>query len=124
MGKFSTLAITAAIALVFGFGGAFAAVSVFAEDLRGPQGATGIQGPPGHDGADGQDGETGPPGPPGKAGKAAKTPKQATYDLGNGECAGQAFGVVTDVRVVKQHLQVDREQVCVKQSASAGSTGR
>ncbi|HLN75820.1 MAG TPA: hypothetical protein VK204_02170 [Nocardioidaceae bacterium] len=118
MGKFSTLAITAAIALVFGFGGAFAAVSVFAEDLRGPQGATGIQGPPGQAGTDGHDGDTGPAGPPGKpgkAGKAAKLPKKATYDLGNGDCAGQAFGVVTDVRVVKQHLQVDREQVCVKQ---------
>lgn len=118
MGKFSTLALAAAIALVFGFVGAFAAVNVFAEDLRGPQGATGIPGAPGQPGVDGKDGETGPPGPagkPGKAGKAAKAPEPKTYDLGSGDCAGQAFGVVTDVRVVKQRVQVDREQVCVTQ---------
>ena len=119
MGKVTTLVVTAVIALAFGFVGAFAAVNVFADELRGPQGATGIQGPPGHDGADGVDGAQGPPGPAGKAGKAAKQPAAQGYDLGSDNCAGTAFGVVTDVRVVGNHLQVDRKQVCVRQSATA-----
>lgn len=112
MGKVSGAAATAAIALMFGFTGAFAAVQVFAEDLRGPQGATGVPGPPGTDGTDGQDGSDGARGPRGLRGQATKV-NEPTYSIGTAGCVGQSFRVVTDARVVDKRLQVDRTQVCV-----------
>ena len=115
MGKLTSLLVTALVALVCGFGGAFTAVSVFAEDLRGPQGATGVPGPAGLDGKDGAPGSDGAPGkrgPEGRPGRAAKTPVR-DYNLGSTGCAGQSFRVVTDVKVVGKRLQVDRGQVCV-----------
>src|SRR5690606_30290239 len=41
MGKLSSLALTALVAVVFGFLGALTATALMAADLRGPQGATG-----------------------------------------------------------------------------------
>lgn len=115
MGKVTTLLVTAVVALVFGFVGSFAAVSVFTEDLRGPQGATGVPGPPGEngiDGADGTDGTAGPRGPRGPAGKAARVEAQ-TYDLGSANCKGRAVSVVTDAKVVERRLQLERGLVCL-----------
>jgi hypothetical protein len=115
MGKVTTLLVTAVVALVFGFVGSFAAVSVFTEDLRGPQGATGVPGPPGEngaDGADGIDGARGDQGPPGRAGKAAKVEAQ-TYNLGSANCKGRAVSVVTDAKVVERRLQLERGLVCL-----------
>ena len=113
MGKVASLGVAAVVALVFGFGGAFAAGAVFAEDLRGPQGATGIPGPPGEAGRNGADGAAGEQGPPGRPGKAARVQAPTTYGIGTTGCAGQAYQVVTDVKVVQKRLQVERELVCV-----------
>lgn len=113
MGKVSSVLVTAAVALVFGFIGAFGAVSVLAEDLRGPQGATGVPGPAGKDGLDGADGADGARGPQGPRGQAARTLAQPSYSIGTAGCVGQPFRVVTDVHVVQKRLQVERELVCV-----------
>jgi len=115
MGKVTTLLVTAVVAVVFGFVGSFAAVSVFTEDLRGPQGATGVPGPPGEngaDGADGADGAAGSRGLRGPAGKAARVEAQP-YNLGSANCKGRAVSVVTDARVVERRLQLERGLVCL-----------
>lgn len=113
MGKVSKVLVTAVVALLFGFVGAFVAVQVFAEDLRGPQGATGVPGPAGSDGTNGTDGADGARGPRGPRGTAARVQTPRTYSIGTTDCVGQSFRVVTDVRVVNKRLQVDRELVCV-----------
>lgn len=116
MGKLPTLLVTAAIALVFGFIGAFAAVNVFADQLRGPQGATGLAGPPGEQGPagqDGADGEPGPAGPAGKAGRAAKVARQKPTDIGTSGCAGSSVDVVTDVMIKDQKMSLVKKPVCV-----------
>jgi hypothetical protein len=119
MGKLSSLLVTGVVALACGFGGAFAAVSVLAEDLRGPQGATGVPGPAGADGADGEDGAPGADGadgkrgPQGPRGKEARARAPRAYDLGSADCSGRSVRIVTDVRVESRGLQVDRGQVCV-----------
>jgi hypothetical protein len=101
------------VAAVFGFVGSFVAVKVFADDLRGPQGATGIQGAPGEPGARGMDGSDGEPGARGPRGRPGKDAKAATLDLGAGDCAGRPYQVVTDVTAVRGELRVKKSYVCV-----------
>jgi hypothetical protein len=113
MGKLPTLLVTAAIALVFGFLGALAAVNVFADQLRGPQGATGLAGPPGEQGPPGQDGADGEPGPAGPAGKAAQAARQKPTDIGTSGCAGSSVDVVTDVTIKDQKMSLVKRPVCV-----------
>jgi hypothetical protein len=114
MGK---IVLTCALALVFGFGGAAGAVTVFHESLQGPQGETGLtgapgpQGPAGQDGADGVDGAQGPAGKPGKA---AKKVDPQPVDLGSQGCSGQSVEVVTNVVITKdQKLRLIKKNVCV-----------
>lgn len=113
MGKLPTLLVTAAIALVFGFIGAFAAVEVFADQLRGPQGATGLAGPPGEQGPGGQDGADGEPGPPGRAGRPAKMAPQKPTNIGTSKCAGSSVDVVTDVTIKDRQMSLVKQPVCV-----------
>ena len=116
MGKWTSLGLTALIAVVFGFLGSFVAVNVSTDQLRGPQGASGLAGPPGEqgpaglDGADGVDGARGPAGKAGKAGRAARKP---ATDLGTTGCAGRSVEVVTDVTVRDQKVNVTKKTVCV-----------
>lgn len=112
MGKLPVVLISAAVSLVFGFLGSFVAVSVFAEELRGPQGPTGLTGAPGEDGADGAPGEQGPPGPAGKAGKVTEAPALA-QNLGTTDCAGRSVEVVVNAQVVRQRLQLTKAPVCI-----------
>ena len=112
-GNLTRWAVTAVVATVFGFVGSFAAVSVFAEELRGPQGATGVPGPAGPAGQDGTNGQDGAPGPRGPRGKAAEVVTPPSYGIGTTGCVGQPFRVVTDVGVVDKRVQVDRQLVCV-----------
>ncbi len=107
------LLLTALVALVFGFVGAFVAVQVFSEDLRGPQGATGLPGSPGEPGPRGTDGAPGPPGPRGPAGTTAEIPELPSYDLSTADCAGAAVEVVTGVEVVRGRVQVTKDRVCL-----------
>jgi hypothetical protein len=117
MGKYL---VTCVLALVFGFGGAFAAVAVMQDSLTGPQGETGLTGPPGATGpqgargADGADGADGKPGKAGKAGKAAKAADPVPVDLGVQGCTGQSVQVITDVAITAdQKLRLTRKNVCV-----------
>jgi hypothetical protein len=112
MGKLPVVLLSAVVSLVFGFLGSFVAVSVFSEELRGPQGATGLTGAPGQDGEDGAPGEQGPPGPAGRAGRTAKVP-ELSQDLGTSECAGTSVQVVTDAQVVRQRLRLTKVPVCI-----------
>jgi hypothetical protein len=112
--------VSALLAALFGFGGAVGAMVAFHDDFRGEQGATGLRGQPGEageaglDGVDGQDGAPGPRGKPGKAGKAADVPElPPALDLGTTGCAGASVEVVTDVRVVRQRVQLEKDTVCV-----------
>lgn len=116
MGK---IVLTCVLALVFGFGGAAGAVTVFQDSLRGPQGESGLTGPPGpegpagQDGADGVDGARGPAGKAGKAGKAAKT-EPTVLNLGIQGCTGRSVEVVTDVTVTAaQKIKLTKKNVCV-----------
>lgn len=113
MGKLASLAVTAAISVVFGFLGAFAAVHVSTDQLRGPQGATGLAGPPGEQGPPGQDGADGAPGPPGAAGRAAKPAQLRPTGLGTANCAGPSVDVVTGVTIVAQKVRLTKKPVCV-----------
>jgi hypothetical protein len=101
------------VAAVFGFVGAFVAVKVFADDLRGPQGAMGIQGVPGEPGARGMDGADGEPGPAGPRGRPGRDAKVSSLDLGSDGCAGRPYQVVTDVTAVRGELHVAKDYVCV-----------
>lgn len=113
MGK---IVLTCVLALVFGFGGAAGAVTVFQDSLRGPQGQSGLTGPPGPQGPagqDGADGVDGARGPAGKAGKAAKT-EPTVLDLGIQGCTGRSVQVVTDVTVTAaQKIKLTKKNVCV-----------
>ena len=113
MGK---IVLTCVLALVFGFGGAAGAVTVFQDSLRGPQGQSGLTGPPGSEGPagqDGADGVDGARGPAGKAGKAAKT-EPTVLDLGIQGCTGRSVQVVTDVTVTAaQKIKLTKKNVCV-----------
>jgi hypothetical protein len=116
MGKLGTWTLTAVIAVVFGFLGAFVAVQVFADQLRGEQGVTGLAGPPGEQGPSGQDGADGAPGArglPGKAGRAGRAAAPKRTDLGTTGCAGTAVDVVTDVVVKGQRMNLVKKPVCV-----------
>ncbi len=105
------------LALVFGFGGAAAAVATMGDSLRGAQGETGLTGAPGPTGPAGPAGEDGADGAPGKAGKAAKVPKAAKptpIDLGVAGCTGRAVKVITDVTITKdQKIRLTKKDVCV-----------
>jgi hypothetical protein len=110
------LVLSCVLAVVFGFVGATAAVTVMHDSLRGAQGSTGLPGAPGPAGADGQDGVNGAAGargPAGKAGRAAKAlPTQ--IDLGVQGCLGQSVEVITDATVTaQQKLKLTKKQVCV-----------
>jgi hypothetical protein len=112
--------VTCVLALVFGFGGAFAAVAVSQDSLRGPQGESGLVGPPGAKGATGArgaDGADGADGKAGKAGKAAKAPKAADpvpVNLGVKGCTGQSVQVITDVTITAdQKIRLTKKDVCV-----------
>ena len=109
--------LTCVLALVFGFGGAFAAVAVFQDSLTGPQGQSGLTGPPGPNGpagADGVDGADGAPGKDGRRGKAAKATAPAPVDLGVQGCAGQSVQVITDMTITAaQKIQLTKKNVCV-----------
>ena len=112
--------VTALLAALFGFGGAVGAMVAFHDDFRGDQGATGLRGQPGEpgepglDGVDGQDGAPGPRGKPGRPGKAADVPTlPAALDLGTAGCTGASVEVVTDVRIVRQRIQLEKDIVCV-----------
>lgn len=108
---------TCVVAAVFGFVGAFAAVKVFADDLRGPQGVTGIQGAPGAAGPrgmDGADGASGERGPRGRPGRPAKDPTPPSLEIGAANCAGQPVQVVTGVEVVRGQVRVAKDYLCVR----------
>ena len=113
------LLVTCVVALVCGFLGALAAVTVFQDQLAGPQGATGLQGtagepgPPGADGADGVDGTPGERGPRGLSGKAGKAAGEVPLNIGTDDCLGRSVQVVTDATVRNDELQLERETVCV-----------
>jgi hypothetical protein len=118
MRNMSGLLVTCVVALVCGFLGAFAAVTVFHDQLAGPQGQTGLQGLPGEagpagadgrDGADGAPGERGPRGRPGRAAEAAET----SVDVGTQGCLGRSVRVVMDVTVRGEQLQLERGTVCL-----------
>lgn len=113
MGK---IVLTCVLALVFGFGGAAGAVTVFQDSLRGPQGQSGLTGPPGPEGPagqDGADGHDGARGPSGKAGKAPKT-EPTTLNLGIQGCTGRSVQVVTDVTITAaQKVKLTKKNVCV-----------
>ena len=113
MGK---IVLTCVLALVFGFGGAAGAVTVFQDSLRGPQGQSGLTGPPGPEGLagqDGADGQDGARGPSGKAGKAPKT-EPTTLNLGIQGCTGRSVQVVTDVTITAaQKIKLTKKNVCV-----------
>ena len=95
--------VTCVLALVFGFGGAFAAVAVMQDSLTGPQGETGLTGPPGA-----QNGKAG------KAGKAAKAADPVPVDLGVQGCNGKSVQVITDVTITAgQKLRLTKKNVCV-----------
>ena len=119
MGHGGRLVLTCVLAVVFGFGGAVAAVTVMHDSLRGQQGTTGLTGAPGPAGADGHDGvdgATGPRGPAGTAGKAGKAAKAlpSQIDLGVAGCIGQSVNVITDVTITpQQKLKLTKKQVCV-----------
>jgi Collagen triple helix repeat (20 copies) len=122
MGHGGRLVLTCVLAVVFGFGGAVAAVTVMHDSLRGAQGMTGLTGAPGPAGADGHDGvdgATGPRGPAGTAGKAGKAAKAAKVlpsqiDLGVAGCIGRSVDVITDVTITpQQKLKLTKKQVCV-----------
>ncbi len=120
MGRLPTLLLCALLAAVFGFVGAAGGMVAFHDDFRGDQGATGLRGqpgepgPPGADGVDGQDGAPGRPGKPGRAGKAAQVPAlPPALDLGTAGCTGSSVEVVTDVRIVRQRIQMEKDIVCV-----------
>ncbi len=113
MGKIATLLVTAVIALVFGFAGAFVAVHVFADQLRGAQGATGLAGPPGEQGPAGLDGADGERGPRGAAGRAGRAALQRPTDIGTGGCRGASVTVVTDVTVANQKMRLTKKPLCV-----------
>ena len=116
MGKWGALGLTAVIAVVFGFLGAFVAVQVSGDTLRGPQGASGLAGPPGKQGAAGLDGADGLPGPPGRDGrngKAGKAARVSSTDLGTANCAGRSVDVVTDVQIRNQKMSLTKKPVCV-----------
>ena len=110
------IVLTCVLALVFGFGGAAGAVTVFQDSLRGPQGESGLTGPPGPQGPagqDGADGVDGARGPAGKAGKAAKT-EPTVLNLGIQGCTGRSVQVVTDVTVTAaQKIKLTKKDVCV-----------
>jgi hypothetical protein len=110
------IVLTCVLALVFGFGGAAGAVTVFQDSLRGPQGESGLTGPPGPEGPagqDGADGQDGARGPSGKAGKAAEV-DPTTLDLGVQGCTGQSVQVITDVTITAaQKLKLTKKNVCV-----------
>ena len=114
MGK---ILLTCVLALVFGFGGAVAAVTAFHDQLAGTQGETGLTGAPGPRGPAGQDGADGKDGAAGKAGKAGKTAKVAaptSVDLGSQNCSGRSVSVITDVTITaQQKLKLTRKDVCV-----------
>jgi hypothetical protein len=112
--------VTCVLALVFGFGGAFAAVAVMQDSLTGPQGETGLVGPPGDQGAagargaDGADGVDGKVGKAGKAGKAAKAAKAVPVNLGVQACTGNSVQVITDVTITAdQKIKLTKKNVCV-----------
>ena len=113
MGK---IVLTCVLALVFGFGGAAGAVTVFQDSLRGPQGESGLTGPPGPEGPaglDGADGVDGARGRAGRAGKAAKT-EPTVLNLGIQGCTGRSVQVVTDVTVTAaQKIKLTKKDVCV-----------
>ena len=109
---------TCVVALVCGFLGAFAAVKVFNDDLRGAQGATGLQGAPGEQGPaglDGADGANGERGPRGRPGKEADAPKPPTVVAAQSDCTGQAFQMVTDVGSAQGKVKVTKNYVCFPQ---------
>ena len=113
MGK---IVLTCVLALVFGFGGAAGAVTVFQDSLRGPQGESGLAGPPGPEGPSGQDGSDGQDGARGPAGKAGKAPKvePTTVNLGSQGCTGRSVQVVTDLTVTAaQKIKLVKKDVCV-----------
>jgi hypothetical protein len=116
MGK---IVLTCVLALVFGFGGAAGAVSVFSDQFQGPQGPTGLTGAPGpagEDGTDGVDGLRGPRGLPGKAGKPGKAAEAAgqVADLGSTDCAGKSISVITSASIDKnQKLNLTKKNVCI-----------
>jgi hypothetical protein len=116
MGKY---VVTCVLALVFGFGGAFAAAAVFQSSLTGPQGESGLTGPPGakgEPGAPGADGADGADGKAGKAGKAAKAADPVPVDLGVQGCTGQSVQVITDVTITAdQKIKLTKKNVCVVQ---------
>jgi hypothetical protein len=116
MGK---IVLSCVLALVFGFGGAAAAVVAFHDQLQGTQGPTGLTGTPGAvgpagaDGGNGTDGVRGARGVPGRAGKAAKTSTPVT-DLGTDGCAGSSVAVITRANLTPaKRLIVVTKRVCI-----------
>ena len=119
MRNMSGLLVTCVVALVCGFLGAFAAVTVLQDQLAGPQGPTGLQGlagepgEAGSDGLDGEDGAPGEPGPRGRPGKAAEAADETSVNMGTQNCLGRSVRVITDVAVRNDELQLERDTVCL-----------
>lgn len=119
MRSMPNLLVTCVVALVCGFLGALGAVTVFQDQISGPQGATGLRGIPGEPGpagaagADGIDGVDGERGPRGRAGRAARAPDKIPLNIGTTDCLGRSVEVVTDATVRNDELELQRETVCV-----------
>lgn len=116
MRKMPGLLVTCVVALVCGFLGALAAVTVFQDQLAGPQGATGLQGlpgEPGQPGADGVDGTPGERGPRGRSGKAGQAAAEVPLNIGTEDCLGRSVQVITDATMRNDELELERETVCV-----------
>lgn len=119
MRNMSGLLVTCVVALVCGFLGAFAAVTVLQDQLAGPQGQTGLRGLPGEpgqagaDGRDGVDGAPGDRGPRGRPGRAAEAAEETSVDVGSQGCLGRSVRVVMDVTVRGDQLELERGTVCL-----------
>ncbi|MGZ4444483.1 MAG: hypothetical protein ACXVXC_15080 [Nocardioidaceae bacterium] len=116
MGKLPTLLLTCVVSLVCGSLGALATVTVFQDQLVGPQGPSGLAGAPGKPGppgVDGADGANGARGPRGRPGPAAAPVAPQPVNLGSVGCRGRSVDVVTNVTVLGQKMQLEKHPVCV-----------
>jgi hypothetical protein len=113
MGKMATLVLVCVLSIVCGFLGALASVSLFHDQLQGPQGATGLTGPPGAQGPAGVDGADGVDGARGAAGKSGRAARAQPVDLGSNGCSGRSVDVVTDVTITAGKMHLTKKPVCV-----------
>ena len=119
MGKY---VVTCVLALVFGFGGAFAAVAVMQDSLHGPPGRDGPHRSPRRPGRPrvlaARTVPTAGTARRASAGKAAKAADPVPVDLGVRAATGSPVQVITDVTITAgQKLMLTKRNVCVVKSA-------